>query len=276
MTVPSSRPPAREGVQDEVGRREPQGRSGVAYGGRSRLQGRVGQASIGGDCGSEVGSFPLGATSGRFTVGAWAARLEVVRLLDSRCDPNRFINFIRRGNEGTEALVARSPLRRIARSPGYDPSLGESPGGEQLLGSEGSNDDAEPGIQRALLESLSRENREERAWVTGDAGLFSSQQDHLKDLYSSDPDEYKFAKKAAPPAPGSEKRELGGPAAGVGRAYRAWRSPQPDEAWTSVGEAEKKAGPPNAGQDTAANVETLLGTAGTPANRRSDMVHEGP
>lgn len=79
-----------------------------------------------------------------------------------------------------------------------------------------------------------------------------------------------FAKKAAPPAPGSEKRELGGPAAGVGR------SPQPDEARTSVGEAEKKAGPPNAGQDTAANMETLLGTAGTAANRRSDMVHEGP
>ena len=47
----------------------------------------------------------LGATSGVFAGGAWAARYEIAALLESRCDPLSLAEAIRRGDEGDHPLT---------------------------------------------------------------------------------------------------------------------------------------------------------------------------
>lgn len=79
--------------------------------------------------------FCLGATSGLVAAGAWAARLEVARLLESGCHPDHLLSLIRRGEEGStplrldwdarewsECLDKDSDQRSTASRPAHGPS----------------------------------------------------------------------------------------------------------------------------------------------------------
>ena len=49
--------------------------------------------------------FSLGRSSGLMAAGAWSARLEVMNLLEARCDPGNLIRLIKSGKEGSRALM---------------------------------------------------------------------------------------------------------------------------------------------------------------------------
>ena len=222
--------------------------------------------------GSNPERFVLGATQGQLAAGAWAARLEVANLLESRCDPGQLIHLIRGGHEGPEKLDvsgtphskrSRSPLRRAIRSPAYEPSLGESPSPGSLFDEKGNND-AELGLQKALLESLSREDRDTPDWVRGRAVAEPSRA--AAPLVAGPSSEYVFEKRARPPTARSTPAKPGG------RNPQSRVNETPEAGDDTEGlEFAKRAEPPKAGQGTASDADSFLGKKAAISKGPSDV-----
>eukprot|EP00435_Cladocopium_sp_Y103_P051800 s1825_g16.t1 len=281
---PLSRPPRREPESREAWpgaypksnvslRMDEGGATGVKWPKPASEEGKPTTPEAGSPGRSDPARFALGATSGRFAAGAWAARVEVVDLLESRCDPNQLVSLIKAGDEGSEALIMRgtpnspsnrSPLKRKGRSLSYSPSIGESPKGEPLWDPSASND-TELGLQKALLESLNQADRSTPDWVSGLPGPQAVRTQAAGELCTSA--EYVFAKKAEPPA---QDAEILGGGSSSHRPVSPELAPEPTGDGDSLSFG-KRAEPPKEGQTTAPNVESLLGSSMTLGRGKSDI-----
>lgn len=136
----------------------------------------------------------LGRTSGVFAAGAWAARMEVARLLESRCNPNDLVDEIKNGVEGLHDL--ESKMHHTSKSTPDDMSDGQrwSEAVENPL-------DEEIEKQRAILESITQQQNLP-PWASAGTTLTSTGH---KTKHSDTSAESGFAKKAVPPPPGFKR-----------------------------------------------------------------------
>ena len=71
--------------------------------------------------GGDFPSMELGKTTGMYAIGAWAARMEVARLLESKADPSQLARLIRSGQEGEHPLDLAPPMGEKAQVDKRDP-----------------------------------------------------------------------------------------------------------------------------------------------------------
>lgn len=144
--------------------------------------------------------WSLGSTQGLFAAGAWAARQEIVRLLEARCDPSEVTRLVRSGEEGEHRLVAgEDPTSASELEPAEPSELDASPSSpkanlQNLLG----GDDLTKQIaeHQNLLEKLAA-GRDDPPWAKpAGSGASRTVQYGAKE----GPKDLVFRKQAAPPS----------------------------------------------------------------------------
>ena len=155
----------------------------------------------------------LGRSSGFHAAGAWAARLEIANLLESRCDPERLVSEIRKGQESSAEIRMDGGLSQevteFLRSGRSDTDLemvsetrGASPASKHS--SEGNEDVVAK--QKAILESLTS-STSAPAWANqGESSWQFSKPAWAGVARSGDSS---FKRKAVAPPDGSLGREEG-------------------------------------------------------------------
>ncbi len=144
--------------------------------------------------------WTLGSTQGMFAAGAWAARHEVARLLESRCDPSELIKLVKVGEEGHEPLSVGGGLSLPPDSETAEISeVGVSPDSPKVaLGNllDGNDLDKQLESHKALLEKLAS-GRDSPPW----AQVRGAGRSRPTPFNSGEgPRELSFRKKAAPPS----------------------------------------------------------------------------
>ena len=168
-------------------------------------------------------SYSLGRTAGIVAAGAWAARQEIVSLLEARRDPQELVSIIRKGEEGPHVLsflgsgAEEKPTTTKSASPGRSWSRVASekkdpaPNKDDVpldLFSGGDEWENEVEKQKAILESFVPARGERLPEWAGGSGAGSARDkktEHpagYRPVYPSQlPERFGFGKKATPPPP---------------------------------------------------------------------------
>ena len=136
----------------------------------------------------------LGRTSGIFAAGAWAARMEIAKLLESRCNPNDLVAEIKGGVEGLHDLeskmhtASKSTLDNTSEAPKWSEVL-DDPLDEEIE------------KQKAILESITQQ-QSLPPWIDSGGGPPSA---GGRPRSNEPTGEMGFVKRAVPPPPGFKR-----------------------------------------------------------------------